>query len=121
MVNINLWALAVIIIDLVLGILLYRIPGFGPKRSASIAGWIGTIIGLYGLVISGVLTDLALAINFMFLFTIITIVAILMAVFSKGRPDIYLNKILKPLFVHLPALGIFLSFIIMALCQILQP
>jgi len=122
MVSINLWAVAVVAIDLIIGIFLYKsIKGIGPQRSTSIAGWIGSIVGVYGLVQSGVLTNLALGINFMFWFTILAIIAILMALALKDKPHWYLNNFFRPVLVNFPKAGIWISGIVIIICQILQP
>ena len=121
MVSINLWAVAVVIIDLVVGFFLYRIKGIGVQRATNIAGWIGSIVGVYGLVKSNVLTNLVLGINFMFWFAIVAIVAILLSIALKDKPNWYLNDFFRPILVNFPKLGIWISGIIVILCQILQP
>ena len=122
MVSINSWALTVIIIDLVVGILLYKgAKGIGRQRAANIAGWIGSMIGVYGLIKSGVLTDLALGVNLMFWFSILAIIAILMAIALRDRPHWYLNDTLRPILVNFPKAGIWISGIVIVACQILQP
>jgi len=122
MVSINTWALAVVIIDLGVGILLYKgARGIGRQRAANIAGWIGSIIGVYGLVRSGVLTNLALGVNLMFWFSILAIIAILMAIALRDKPHWYLNDFFRPILVNFPKAGIWISGVIIVACQILQP
>ena len=122
MVSINLWAVAVVAINLIVGLFLYKgIKGIGPQRATNISGWIASIVGVYGLVRSGVLTNFALGINFIFWFTILAIIAILMAITLKDKPHWYLNKFLRPILVNFPKAGIWISAIVVIICQILQP
>ena len=96
-----------------------RIPKFGLQTSASISGWVTSFVGLIILVVSGVLTLSMTVFIAVGGFAFLTLVSVLVSLFTRTNPIRAYNSVLTPIYRNLPKIGILLGIVFSALNLIL--
>ena len=87
----NLFFLAIYVFELVVYYILEKIPGMGERFSGGFAGWSGGLISLTVLFQSGVIEYSSQSGKFLTAFAMITIVAMLVIILLRFRPDLRAN------------------------------